>query len=252
MVDQNVRTRTTMREIALALIAATALLAGSASAGWKIDLIWADSGTPTLEVTYPDTNPGGSPCHPRAGAQAGYCLTVRLTATETFRYASTSIGWNANSSGIAVSFLPPKSQGPGMGLGAKTPNSPSTTAACAGAGCDTSAGSWGGGRTSIIAAGTYLIGSITFDLSAAANGAHTILNFPRSGIDGLQNGQGPVLFLPVQLNNATLQVGPLDSDGEDPSPSVPALGPAAAAVLALLVLVAGLLFALRGSLQRAS
>jgi len=262
MVDQNVRTRTTMREIALALIAATALLAGSASANYKIDLIWADTGTPTLEVTDPGTNPGVSTCHPNpnmgGGPKAGYCLLVVLTAGTSFNYSSTSIGWDAAASGIAVSYIPSRAMGPIVfqaphEASVFTPVSPTSISDCT-PDCDTSAGSWGGEKIPgwSVGPGAYLLGSITFDLSAANNGAHTILNFPRSGFDGLQNGEGPPGFRPVQLNNATLQVGPLDSDGEDPSPSVPALGPAAAAVLALLVLVAGLLFALRGSLQRAS
>ena len=194
-----------MRKIALALIAATALPVGSASANFTIDLIWADTGTPTLEVTDPDTNPGGSTCHPRAGAKDGYCLTVRLIAAESFRHATTSIGWNAASSGIAVSFLPPKALGFTSGLIPVIPVSPTSITGCAPA-CDTSAGSWGGLTTGTIAAGTYLIGSITFDVSGAGIGTHNLLNFFRSGIDEVQNGGG--IVSPVTLNGAVLNVIP--------------------------------------------
>ena len=195
-----------MRKIAFVMVAATCLFAGSATADYTIDLIWEDGGLSSLQLTSPTTNPGGSSCHGRAGVQAGYCLQVQLTADVPFRYAGTTIGWNIASSRIAVSFLPPKSQGPTMGLGAVTPKSPSTTADCAGSGCDTSAGSWGGGTTSTIAAGTYLIGSISFNLAGANVGTHDILNFFRSGIDEIQNGGGVVS--PVTLNGAVLNVIP--------------------------------------------
>ena len=199
-----------MRKITIAIFAATCLFAGSASAGFTIDLLWEGGGT-TLTIAPGATLPGGSTCHPNAatggGPKAGACLTVVLTATETFKYATTSIGWNAATSGIAASYLPSRNIGPGnsSGLGAIIPASPTSFADCAPA-CDTAAGSWGGATTGTVSAGTYVIGSITFNVSGAGIGTHSLLNFLRSGIDEVQNGGG--IVSPVTLNGAVLNVIP--------------------------------------------
>lgn len=204
-----------MRKIAFAMFAATCLFAGSASAGFTLDLIWETGSSKTLTLTGPTTNPGGSTCHPFAGAKAGYCLTVRLTATESFKYATTTIGWNAATSGIAASFLPAIGTKV-FGAGGATPVTPTSgVAQCVAAGlagCDTTAGAWGGATTGTVAAGTYLLGSITFDLSGATVGTHTIQQFFRAGIDEIQNGNGTVIP-PSAINSATLIINAIPEPG---------------------------------------
>jgi len=57
-----------------------------------------------------------------------------------------------------------------------------------------------------VTAGTYLIGSISFDLSGAPVGTHTILNFWRPGIDAFIDIED--FFNPVDLLPATIEVIP--------------------------------------------
>ena len=182
-------------------------VSGSASASFTIDLIWVDSGTGTLTVGA--AAPGVSNCHPRAGTQTGRCLQIRLTAAESFRWATTTLAWNAWT-GIAASYIPNKSFAPGA-LGDALAAFPALSSYCAPAdpGC---VGSFGGGTPGSVAAGTYIVGSISFDLSGAFPAipgtfvTYTVQNFFRDGFDGILNSN--MTFVPVQLEDAKLILAP--------------------------------------------
>ena len=80
------------------------------------------------------------------------------------------------------------------------------TADCVGSGCDTAFGSFGGVCAGCVPAGTYIMGSINFDTSGTLAGLHDMLNFLRTGIDGVNNKD--FVAQPVQLNGAILNVVP--------------------------------------------
>jgi hypothetical protein len=77
------------------------------------------------------------------------------------------------------------------------------TADCAPA-CDTAVGSFGGLAAAPFAAGVYTLGSINVDTSGVTLGPHTILNFLRTGVDGVTNKK--FVVSPVQLNGAILGI----------------------------------------------
>ena len=209
MSHQNNAANQIFLDIVLALLAATGFFTKDASADFSIDLIWTDTETPTLDLTDPGAYPGVSNCHPNAGPQAGYCLQVRLTTTEPFVAVMATIAWNEASSGIASVLFPSKSFAPGA-LGADVyaispgfqPTNPQMSG-CAPA-CDTAVGSFGGLTLGVVPAGTYIIGSITFDLQNRIVGTHRILNFQRPNVDGILDEN--VTQVPVAVEDATLLI----------------------------------------------
>lgn len=206
-----------MRKLAFGTAVAMCLFAGSATAAVSIDLIWANSGTGTL------TFAGGSPptANTNGGCVAtpgngnnydGYCLNIVVTSAEPFALASTTLGWSAGDSGIAAAAIPGKSFAPGAvgTFGAVTPN-PQSAAECTLTNCDTAVGSFGGLSLTNIAAGTYTIGSISFNLTGAAIGTNNIQAFLRSGIDDALNATGA--SIPLTVSGATLIINAIPEPG---------------------------------------
>jgi hypothetical protein len=201
-----------LRKPSAALVAACCLLAGNASANYTIDLIWADTGTATLTAAPGD--PGvpatGAPCGSGflyGGSATGRCLVVRLTAAAPLTAAVVTLGWDAAASGLAVDYVGLRSFG--LFGGAFAPAAPvfpipTETTDCVSAGCDTAFGSFGGLSTGVIAAGVYTIGSINFDTSGFFVGEHHILNFLRTGVDGVTDKK--FNLAPVHLNGAILAI----------------------------------------------
>ena len=201
-----------MRSFAVALIASLFLFVGNANANYTIDLIWSDSGTPTLTVDPGDpaqANSGACAAGAQATIATGRCLEVRLTAAANIRAAVMTIGWNAGSSGVVLGGTGGRSHG-AFGSGPPTwgPVTPAVagTADCTGLGCDSAHGSFGGGSPTFAPAGVYTIGSINFNTSGAAIGMHDFLAFIRTGVGGALNAKGNPA--PIQLNGAILNVIP--------------------------------------------
>ena len=187
-----------MRKLAFGTAVAMCLFAGSATAAVSIDLIWASTGTGTLTFpagSPPDANAGGG-CISKTGPLDGYCLNVVMTASEGVAGAAVTVGWSAADSGIAAVAIPGKAfvLGSVSTFGPVTPN-PASIADCTLTNCDTAIGSFGGLSTTNIPAGTYTIGSISFNLTSLAAGTSNIQNFLRSGIDGATNATPTTLQL---------------------------------------------------------
>ena len=195
----------------LLLVAAIGLLAANASANYTIDLIWSDTGTATLTLSPgdPSVGPVGGACAGGFlydGSATGRCLEVRLTATAPLTAALVTLGWNTAASGLQVDHVGLKSHGiyGASGFAGASPTQPTVagTANCAGLGCDTAFGSFGGVTGAPLVAGSYTIGSINFDTSGTLVGVHNILVFLRTGIDGVTDRKFNVV--PVQLNGALI------------------------------------------------
>ena len=77
------------------------VMAGAARASITLDLIWVDTGTPTLTVlpSDPDATAGGDVCSSGflSGAGVGRCLVMRISSTIAFGGALVSIGWDRGS-----------------------------------------------------------------------------------------------------------------------------------------------------------
>ncbi len=118
-----------------------------------------------------------------------------------------TLGWNAAASGLAADYAGLRSFG--LFGGAFAPAAPvfpvaTNAGECVSLGCDTAYGSFGGTSTGVIAAGVYTIGSINFDTSGFLVGSFDILNFLRTGVDGVTDKKfNPA---PVQLNGAILVI----------------------------------------------
>lgn len=201
----------------LGIIAGTILALGatSASADYTIDLIWADTGTPTLTVVERDDAVPAAACTGARydGSSHNRCLLVRVTAAKRFLAAITTLGWSAATSGIEIDHSPIWSHGRyGPGAPPLSPVRPKPTGLPAASGvvcdpiCDTSWGSFGGTSLALAPAGTYVIGSISFDLGHALNGDHTITNYSRLGVDGIVDDK--VNYLLPPLEGAKLRVIP--------------------------------------------
>ena len=202
-----------MRNVAVALIASMVLFAGTASANYTIDLIWADTGTATLTVLPGDAAAaaGGDLCSTGfiSAAGTGRCMLVRFTAAATFKASISTIGWNTAASGVTVDFAANRSYGQWNGLGLSlAPVLPKVagTVDCA-PGCDSAYGSFGGATAGAIGAGTYTLGSINFNTSGALAGVHSFTDFFRTGVGDVVNGKG-VPGQTVQVNGAILNVIP--------------------------------------------
>jgi hypothetical protein len=205
-----------MRKLAVALVAGMFLFAGTASANYTIDLIWSDTGTATLTVTPGDTAvpATGSPCGSGflyGGSGTARCLVVVFTATDGWKGVSTTVGWDAAASGIALDYVGLRAFGLYGGSGGPAGSAPAGTIGSTALtdclpNCDTAYGSFAALSFSALAAGTYTIGSISFDASGAAAGVQNILNFLRGGIDGVTNAKGNAAA--VQVNGAILNVIP--------------------------------------------
>jgi hypothetical protein len=198
-----------LRTPSAALVAVCCLLTGNASANYTIDLIWADTATATLTAAPGDPGVGatGAPCSSGFlydGSATGRCLIVRLTAAAPVTAALVTLGWNAAASGLAVDHVGLRSFGLyGGGLPGAVPVFPVNTGTvdCSPA-CDTAFGSFGGVGGAALAAGVYTLGSINFDTSGFLGGSVEILNFLRTGVDGVTDQK--FNLAPVQLNGAIL------------------------------------------------
>lgn len=203
-----------MAHRSFALIAAALVLtAGDARASYTVDLIWADTGTPTVTVTpaSANTSPSGTACGDGliSTAGPGRCLLVRFTAVAQFTSSFSSLGWNSASSGVVLEHLSSRSFGQfgGNGSSSWTPSrtGPVDPSGCAG--CDVAYGSFGGLSVAAIPAGVYVVGSLNLDLSAVQLGSHSFTHYLRSVIpDGVTDGK--LMSAPVQVNGATLNVVP--------------------------------------------
>ena len=195
------------------------LIAGSASAAVTIDLIWQNTGT--SDLTLPGPSSAGAGCKSRSGPSTGsYCLFVRMTASEGFATATTSVGWNG-SGNVSVSD-PPSFPHPAFIAGSVGPLGPvsafengaalqceSGFNGTAIAGCDTTYGSFGGVSLVNAVAGTYTMGSISFNLAGATAGSRTIASFLANGVDSFVNVvTGGTGQLPRTLNVANLNIVP--------------------------------------------
>lgn len=190
------------------------LSAGSASASYTLDLIWADTGNSHIDLESPGdpTAPSsGTLCHTgaRSGAGAGRCLLVRLTAEAQFTAAIMTLGWDAASTGLAIDFAPFRSIGQfgasGIPGAAGVSPSPASSSGCSPQ-CDSAFGSFGVVSAAAVPAGTYVIGSVNIDTSGVLPFADVILAFLRPGIDKVTDKNFAVA--PVQLNPATLFIAP--------------------------------------------
>ena len=130
------------------------------------------------------------------------------------RDTSSTLGWDAQSSGVALDFLPSRAFGvfgtAPLGFLSVFPHAIHETLGfdpgdCP-ATCDTAYGSFGGVSASAQAAGTYIVGSLGLDLSGATIGTHAILHYLRPGVGGISDGQFEPT--PVQLNGVVLNVIP--------------------------------------------
>jgi len=181
-------------------------------ASCTIDLIWADSGTSHVSFDVPSLNSTdpGTLCRTgaRSNAGDGRCLLVQLRAAEKFTSAIVGLGWDAATSGIGigVDFVPELSFGRFGGNGATGmgPTSPAirNPIDCVPA-CDTAWGFFGGESVAAVAQGTYIIGSVNFDVSGIFGGLHSVVGFLTPGVGGITDERlDPA---PVQLNSATIE-----------------------------------------------
>lgn len=200
-----------MRRLSAAAMATVIILAGStAQASYTIDLIWADSGTPTLTLSPGEKNAtsAGTPCR-NAPVVAGRCLTVQFTAEEPWVASVSRLAWDEESSGLGIAHSPRRSAGPGS-IPDFFPISPKLRdpSTCPLLPCDTIVGSFGGVVTTPsgrIPAGVFVIGSIHLDASALLPGKHVVQHFVRQGVGGVVDGEFKEAAF--QINGATIVLG---------------------------------------------
>lgn len=194
------------------LVAALLFASASAHASYTIDLVWSDTGTPTLTVSPGDASAtsNGTPCETaNAPAQFGRCLEFRVTAAAPFSAALVELGWNQTTSGLDVARIPARSFAvasiPGFTPATPTDQSPVPCNPP----CQRLIGPFGGTRALIggsdAPAGSYRIGSILLDASGllVGGGPHVLTGSLASSF--LDKKGNPV---PVQLNGAIIAIIP--------------------------------------------
>jgi hypothetical protein len=82
---------------------------------------------------------------------------------------------------------------------------------CTAFGCDNAIGSFGGVNSVAQDPGTFVIGSINVDTSGSLAGLQELINFLRSGVDGVTNKK--LVASPVEINSAFLNVTPIPEPG---------------------------------------
>lgn len=190
------------------------------------DLRWRDTGTSTLpfnSIGEISANTGnGCPVIGGSGNLDGYRLDVVVTAIVPFSASVTTLGWSAADSGMTLRTpLPTPSFASGT-VGSLSPVSPDyrTVAECPLTNCDTAVGSIGGLGLSNVAAGTYTVGSLSFDLTGIGVDAHEIQTFFITGVDGVLSISGmSTTYLSTELNGAVVSIVP-----EPGIASLPGLG----------------------------
>ncbi len=198
------------RRVVVALTLAL-LPAGPAFASFTIDLIWSGTSSPTLTVAPATANvsPAEAPCGSGAPSAAGpgRCLTVRVTAAAPFLSANVNVGWSASGSGIALDHVGARSFGQfGGGPPGANPATPGPVDPSPCGFCDTAYGPFGGATPASIPAGTFVVGSLNFDLAGAHVGTHAIAAFASAGTGGVIDAKNAPA--PVQINGAILNVIP--------------------------------------------
>jgi hypothetical protein len=210
--------------IAVAAAAACLLVAGTAQAGATLDLIWANSGTPTLTISASPVQ-GDTGCRGATGIapQDGECLYIVLTLSEEITLSTTAVGWD-DSNGLAAleyNVARPK-------LGIKDTNKDGNfsidtftalSSSIVGAHPDclpctdtvrniggappaqTTFGASSPPNGTPVFPGVFTLGSIIWDTSATFNST-VIDNFQRTGVDGTLDGTAGAIA--VVVNDALL------------------------------------------------
>jgi hypothetical protein len=199
----------------LFLSVATLAFAVEAAANLTVDLIWVDSGTPTLTLALgPGDSGANGACDGYHFSGAGRCMKIVWTVgPDGLGIGSNSVSWQM-ASGLSVlhaAFFPSFQAIP---VGKSSKFGPFPAASFPTRGIDNGAGVVAGFAGSVPAsdaiasnhlpAGTYVVATIVFDTSNVAPGTHTIVTFLTSGLDGFFDSSSQPT--PLELRSARLLV----------------------------------------------
>lgn len=203
-----------MRKIlSVAVFACAMALAGSASAGVTVDLLFFDNGTPTLTLTAPG-DPGNTNCTGGAGnAPGGHCMKVVWTTDQEVYIGGNSVGFD-NGNGLEASYASFYIAYNAIAIGkdgkfnpfpdssVDTDNTVGLVSQFAGASSTAPIVD----SETMLQSGTYTMGTIIWDASGAS-GSNAIQAILVAGLDNFFDINNQVIT-DVVLNGAVLNVVP--------------------------------------------